>query len=688
VAAALRGEVRHRRGYQELHPLDFGGYLAERRRDFVGRQWLFDRIDGWRVGRRERALLVTGEPGIGKSAAVAQLVHLNPGGQVLAYHCCRADDPDTTDPTRFVQGLAFQLASQLDAYAARLDGGDLLRVLADAACSADPAGAFEKAILAPLATLAAPPEGVRYVLLDALDEALVGRESGLNLVKLLAPRLERLPGWLRLVATSRPASDVRRRLGGVRSEPLDAGSEDNREDLNEYVADRLQTPDLAERLVASRRGAAEVQAELADKAAGNFLYAQQVLLGVELDYFGFDRLHALPPGLAGIYDAFFERLYPDEASYGPARRVLEVVVAAAQPLTAAQIAAAVQPQDDYEVPGVLRRLASYLPQQDGRHAVYHRSLEDWLRDADGRFHASPRGGHQALADAGWREYERDVEAMSPYALRHLPSHLEGAGDPTRRNALMSDVWYLFERGDYHIRVGETGPAREQYEQAHRVCQERVKRDPGNAGWQNALSVSYDRLGEVRGARGDLDGAEDAYQKSLEIARRLAESDPGNAGWQNDLSVSFNNLGDVRVARGDLDGARDAYGRALDIRGRLAESDPGNAGWQRGLSISHQRLGDVRLTQGDLAGAEDAFQKYLDIARRLAESDPGNAGWQRDLAVSYFKLSELHEKAGAPTEAERCLRQCWEIFSRMRAAGMHLIPSDVKYLDELDARFRP
>ena len=56
-----------------------------------GRQWLFDAIEAWRTDpNRPRALLITGDPGIGKSAIVAQLVHLNPGGQVLAYHCCRA----------------------------------------------------------------------------------------------------------------------------------------------------------------------------------------------------------------------------------------------------------------------------------------------------------------------------------------------------------------------------------------------------------------------------------------------------------------------------------------------------------------------------------------------------------------------------------------------------------------------
>ena len=40
------------------------------------------------------------------------------------------------------------------------------------------------------------------------------------------------------------------------------------------------------------------------------------------------------------------------------------------------------------------------------------------------------------------------------------------------------------------------------------------------------------------APGDLAGALKSYRDDLAIADRLATSDPGNAGWQRDLSVSY------------------------------------------------------------------------------------------------------------------------------------------------------
>ena len=184
------------------------------------------------------------------------------------------------------------------------------------------------------------------------------------------------------------------------------------------------------------------------------------------------------------------------------------------------------------------------------------------------------------------------------------------------------------------------------------------------------------------AQGDLAGALKSYRDGLAIAERLAKSDPGNAGWQRDLSVSYDKVGDVQVAQGDLAGALKSYRDSLAIAERLAKSDPGNAGWQRDLSVSLQqgrrRAGGAgrpgRRAESPTATASPlpsawrsptpatpagsaicrcrttrsatcrwrratwparckSYRDSLAIAERLAKSDPGNAGWQRDLSVS-------------------------------------------------------
>ncbi len=283
IQAHLRGEPpRYRRWDDRFPQFDFGPYLYDKRRDFCGREWLFRRIDAWRADRdRHHALLITGDPGIGKSAIVAQLVHLNPGGQVLAYHCCRADTPETLRPGRFIRGLAGMIASQLEAYASQLDDPQVEAALGEARCETDPASAFEEGILNPLHRVPTPAGGTRYILIDALDEALAVRD-GLSIVTLLSPsRLDRLPGWLRVVATTRKEPDVLRRLSGLRAEEIRADEPDNLDDIERFLAHRLGQPGLHERLRASGVSAEEAIRRLREKSGGNFLWTEQALLELE-----------------------------------------------------------------------------------------------------------------------------------------------------------------------------------------------------------------------------------------------------------------------------------------------------------------------------------------------------------------------------------------------------------------------
>ena len=152
--------------------------------------------------------LITGDPGIGKSAIVAQLIHANAGGQVLAHHCCQFRSRETLRPPVHPQrrGPDSQPGRRV---AAQFDSPKVEAALAEGRCLDDPFSAFDEGILGPLHALHAPPGGTRFILIDVLDESLSLRE-GPSLVDLLASRLDRLPGWLRLVATARKDPDVLR----------------------------------------------------------------------------------------------------------------------------------------------------------------------------------------------------------------------------------------------------------------------------------------------------------------------------------------------------------------------------------------------------------------------------------------------------------------------------------------------
>jgi len=450
ILGAIRGEKRYRDWYHMLDPWDFASFLYEKREGFVGRQWLFDELDAWRTtSRSERTLLITGDPGVGKSAVVAQLVHMNPGGQVMAYHCCQHDTPATLEPWRFVRSLAAMIAGKLPEYARQLTDPNIKDILSEGSCRQDPTSALERGVLTPLQKLQAPEEGVRYLLVDALDEALLHKD-GPNIVDLLTSRLGRFPPWLRIVATTRKEPDVINKLSGLRAEEIDAQDPRNLDDIDAYLRARLESPNLAERLAASRVPLEQAARILREKSEGNFLYLRQALDGIETDQYSFDRLDALPPGLYGLYEEFFRRQFPDEASFGEARPLLEVVTAAQEPLDESQLAAAAGIDARRRLPQLLRALRVYLPPRIGedgraRYVPYHKSLVDWLTDERQRgamYWIDARDGHQRLARMCWDEYVHGPRALSAYALAHLPEHLAAAERWDDLETVLTDLDFL------------------------------------------------------------------------------------------------------------------------------------------------------------------------------------------------------------------------------------------------------
>ena len=172
-------------------------------------------------------------------------------------------------------------------------------------------------------------------------------------------------------------------------------------------------------------------------------------------------------------------------------------------------------------------------------------------------------------------------------------------------------------------------------------------------------------------RGSLAEAGKAFAAARDAAMR--------SGNERDLSVSFNRIGDVQVAQGDLPGAVKSFRDGLAIADRLAKADPGNAGWQRDLSVSYERIGDVLSAQGNLPEALNSFRDGLAIAESLAKSDPSNTQWQRDLIVSNVKLSEIDQ-----TGTRSFLTRALETAQQMQRKGQ-LAPRDLWMLDELAKR---
>jgi hypothetical protein len=107
-----------------------------------------------------------------------------------------------------------------------------------------------------------------------------------------------------------------------------------------------------------------------------------------------------------------------------------------------------------------------------------------------------------------------------------------------------------------------------------------------------LSVSFDKLGGVQRAQGDLAGARVSFEQGLKIAQKLVASDPSNAAWQHDLFVSHAKLGDLAEREGNREAARKECAAGLVIAERLVKLDPTNATWRNDLRWVREWLANL------------------------------------------------------------------------------------------------
>ncbi|HUC38113.1 MAG TPA: toll/interleukin-1 receptor domain-containing protein [Acidimicrobiales bacterium] len=443
IAEAIAHRALERPLVTELDPFDFGAFLNAKRRDFEGREWLFEEIETWRTTQDERALLITGDPGSGKSAFVAELVYRNPDGQVVAYHCCQSNVPDTCKPGKFVRSVAAMLSSQLPEYAAAIERGRPLEVLAQS--DSDPESAFAHGIVTPLNNIDPPAGDPRYILIDALDDSITGAgaASGTTILDVLHDRIEQLPSWLRLVATTRHERAVLERFRGVRTNSVDAHDKRNLEDVEQYLRHRLTEPRLVALMESQHTDPDAVCSELCTLSDGSFLYAQQALESLLVEKLQFSELAAQPPGLGKLYDDYFERTFPDEASYSATKELLAVLLASRGGLTSDQLCRVLS-TTAISLEQLLAPLSGYITIVEGRISLFHKSLADWLTDpqkARLRFVIDVTLGQTRLLDycKRWTELDDD------YPLREFPSHLAEAQDLDGMLEVLSDSSFIARR---------------------------------------------------------------------------------------------------------------------------------------------------------------------------------------------------------------------------------------------------
>ena len=428
----------------------FDEHIARLIKGFTGREWVFAQVDAWLRCSDIRFFLLTGEPGVGKSAVAARLVTMRK--DIVAYHFCIAFEAGTIQPDRVLLSIAAQLIEHIPGYVETLANVlDPLRLsvnvkitvesLKDGAIRAvviehlhtrNPKEALDIVLRRTLEALATPPQRPVLILIDSLDEAAT-YDIRENLVTLLAT-VNDLPPWLRFILTSRPDEGrVLNTLSALRIHRchLDGTSREAMDDISEYIENRALNSMLADKLRESAIAPDRFTKDITQISEGNFLYTKVLLDNFESGLQPLDPNYVatLPKSLGEIYNSFLLRIQPDWD--GRCHVVLETLCICKAPLTREEIIGIGGREMSEAVANqVLSKVSQFLNVvADARgqmgYQLYHHTLRDYLvdRERNPHFWCSPLDGHRRIIEHYWQYYPGEWEYCDAYGVRFLSSHL-------------------------------------------------------------------------------------------------------------------------------------------------------------------------------------------------------------------------------------------------------------------------
>jgi hypothetical protein len=383
----------------QIRTQEFVALIEERTRNFVGREYVFAAIEEAFADPEFRSgyVVIQGEPGIGKTAIVGQLVK----DRGLVHHFNVAP-LGIRSPKAFLSNVCAQLIVRYGLEHASLpaeatqDGGFLARLLTEAAED--------------------PEHRPVVVAVDALDEAEdVGLTPGAN--RLFLP--PSLPEGVYFVVSTREQADYRLFTDQRRDFYLRDDDPRNLADVATYV--REYAASNRERLAPHIQEWGVAEDEFVDvltsKSAGNFMYLVHVLRDIAtgaLTPANVDDIQNLPQGLKNYYRRHWNDMRSaDEEQFRRYQQPVVCLLATArEPVAVPQLLEwtvhfwerqdwDTKALDPMAVKDVLTAWREFLNEERANkevgYRVYHASFQDFLADEVGLVTYHETIGETALA---------------------------------------------------------------------------------------------------------------------------------------------------------------------------------------------------------------------------------------------------------------------------------------------------
>jgi hypothetical protein len=356
-------------GLRPTVPEAISAIVAEKTRDFVGREYVFEAIDAFLNENSSGYFTIEGDPGIGKSAILARFVQLT---GCIAHFNVRAQGIITA--RQFLESVCTQLIARFGlSYPilppeATESGAFLARLVSEASVQLE---GGERLVIA----------------VDALDEVDRGAQPG-NIL-FLPPDL---PDGVYFVLTRRQLPlpfNVHVAQGLL---DLMQYRDQGRRDARDYVRKLGETrPKLRGWIAGQGFDLDDFVVRVVELSEGNFMYLRYVLPEIEKGLYAALEIDHLPVGLKGYYEDHWRRMGMADRPLPRVKIRIVYVLAEARRAVSRRLVARLASDeeirvDELAVQEVLDEWDEFLREQkeDGvtLYSVYHASFQDFLHRQD------------------------------------------------------------------------------------------------------------------------------------------------------------------------------------------------------------------------------------------------------------------------------------------------------------------
>jgi len=666
-------------------------------RGFIGREWLFQKVEDWRneTSEKSRVFVLLAGAGVGKSAFAAHLAYYK-SDIVVAAHFCEWNKPTHSDAIATVKSIAFQLATKFPDYRKYL----FTLPDIDNLDKQNAAELFSYLLANPLRFCIDGGRQPCVILIDAVDEANTENKQN-ELISLIANEFQRMPRWLSLLVTSRPENEVLAQLSKFNPRTIDAGAEENMADIRLFLQDKLSRYEIS-----LREKAIE---SIVQKSEGNFLYAVEICNDIHNKGIDINHPEHFPAGMGNLFINSFNRKFTGINYNTKIAPVLEILISAMEPISVEHVCKLLDIKKR-ELNDVLLKTGSFFPVTDGKIKPFHKSMIDWLgnREVSERFYIDLDDAEKSMAEAhatiidGIFNMPEAVENTDEYALRFALVHvykskMKGVlkkqilqifdADDTmyetftpalnnlvdwvvknkkaENEQLLKSTFneiikstenknrlsiYFNQIGNAYKNIGFSIWALEFFEKDMKVMEELVGKEPDRSDFKSDLSVSFINVGGIYKAMGQGPKALEFFEKTLKIMEELVAIEPERTDFRTGLSISFNYIGYMYKAMGLGPKALEFFEKSLKVMEELVTQEPDRTDFRSNLSISFNNVGYVYEAMGQGAKALEFYEKSLKVKEELVAEEPKRTDFRSGLSVGFINMGNIYKAMGQGAKA--------------------------------------